>query len=102
MYCWMCEKSLDGFPVIKDSGLKLKNKFEDFDARKKFDGVLADVQNKNFSEPDGCRCGELLRGVLTPFDCPLFGQACTPETPVGPCMVSVEGSCNIEYRYKEK
>jgi hydrogenase expression/formation protein HypD len=97
-----CDIKWRGFPVIKDSGLELKNKFEDFDARKKFEDVLADVQNKKFSEPEGCRCGELLRGLLTPFDCPLFGQACTPETPVGPCMVSVEGSCNIEYRYKEK
>jgi len=53
-------------------------------------------------EPEGCLCGELLRGLITPFDCPLFGQACTPETPVGPCMVSIEGSCNIEYRYQER
>ena len=97
-----CDIKWRGFPVIKDSGLKLKNKFQDFDARKKFEDILVDVQNKKFSEPEGCRCGELLRGLLTPFDCPLFGQACTPETPVGPCMVSIEGSCNIEYRYKEK
>jgi hydrogenase expression/formation protein HypD len=97
-----CDIKWRGFPIIKYSGLKLKNKFEDFDARKKFEDILKDVQNKKFHEPEGCRCGELLRGLVTPFDCPLFGQACTPETPVGPCMVSIEGSCNIEYRYKEK
>lgn len=91
-----------GFPVIPKSGLALRQKFEKYDARKKFEDDLVELQDKEFSEPAGCRCGELLRGLITPFECPLFGQACTPETPVGPCMVSIEGSCNIEYRYQEK
>jgi len=90
-----------GFPVIAKSGLKLKKKFEFFDAAVKFEDALIDLENKELHEPEGCLCGELLRGLVTPFDCPLFGQACTPETPVGPCMVSAEGSCNIEYRYSE-
>ncbi|MCK4366239.1 MAG: hydrogenase formation protein HypD [Thermoplasmatales archaeon] len=91
-----------GFPVIPKSSLDLRSKFDKYDARKKFEDDLVELKGKEFTEPDGCRCGELLRGLVSPFECPLFGQACTPATPVGPCMVSIEGSCNIEYRYKEK
>ena len=91
-----------GFPVIKDSGLELRNKFEKYDARKSYSDILKDLQDKEFQEPEGCLCGELLRGLVYPTDCPLFGKACTPEMPIGPCMVSVEGSCNIEYRYSNK
>jgi hydrogenase expression/formation protein HypD len=80
----------------------LRNKFEEYDARKKYEDELEEVKHKEFLEPKGCRCGELLRGLLTPTECPLFGQSCTPSTPVGPCMVSIEGSCNIEYRYGKK
>ncbi len=97
-----CDMKWRGFPVIAKSGLKLKKKFECFDASVKFEDALKDLENKDLHEPAGCLCGDLLRGLISPFDCPLFGQACTPETPVGPCMVSVEGSCNIEYRYSEK
>lgn len=95
------DKKWRGFPVIKSSGLDLKSNFEEYDARKLFENELEDLKDKKFSEPAGCRCGELLRGLVTPYDCPLFGQACTPEFPVGPCMVSIEGSCNIEYRYSK-
>jgi len=91
-----------GFPIIPKSGLILNDKFERYDARKKFEDDLEELKDKEFFEHKGCRCGELLRGLVTPKECPLFGQACTPETPVGPCMVSIEGSCNIEYRYSEK
>ena len=52
-------------------------------------------------EAPGCRCGEVLRGVIRPTDCKLFGKACTPENPVGPCMVSSEGSCAAYYQYGE-
>lgn len=91
-----------GFPVIPNSSLNLKSEFESYDARKKFSNYLEDLENKEFQEPKGCRCGELLRGLLSPQDCPLFGKECSPDKPVGPCMVSIEGSCNIEYRYSEK
>jgi hydrogenase expression/formation protein HypD len=91
-----------GFPVIPKSSLELRSKFEKYDARKKYAEVLEELKDKEFHEPEGCLCGELLRGLVSPSECPLFGQACTPETPVGPCMVSIEGSCNIEYRYQEK
>jgi len=96
------DKKWRGFPVIPNSGLALKSEFEDYDAHKKYENELKDILNREFLEPQGCRCGELLRGLASPQQCLLFGQACTPETPVGPCMVSIEGSCNIEYRYSKK
>ena len=91
-----------GFPVINDSSLELQDEFEQYDARKKYEDVLECLKHKEFKEPDGCRCGELLRGLLSPQECPLFGNKCKPNSPVGPCMVSIEGSCNIEYRYVKK
>ena len=53
-------------------------------------------------EPRGCRCGDVLRGVIAPDQCPLFGRVCTAESPVGPCMVSSEGSCAAYWRYRER
>jgi len=91
-----------GFPVINQSSLMLRSSFEEYDARKKYEDELKSLKDKEFVEPEGCRCGELLRGLVSPSECPLFGQACTPSSPVGPCMVSIEGSCNIEYRYAKK
>ena len=91
-----------GFPVILNSGMKLKKRFEEHDAEKRFEEELQEINEKEFSEPEGCRCGEVLRGLITSEECPLFGKACVPSKPVGPCMVSTEGSCNIEYRYKGK
>jgi len=92
-----------GFPVIKGSGLKLKPEFEGHDARTAFQDIIEDVHERfqGVGEPPGCRCGEVLRGILEPRDCPLFGRRCTPRTPVGPCMVSIEGTCYIRYRYGE-
>ncbi|UCB58033.1 MAG: hydrogenase formation protein HypD [Thermoplasmatales archaeon] len=97
-----CDITWRGFSVIEKSGLRLKSKFEEYDARKRFNDDLVEIHLKEFHEPEGCMCGELLRGLVTPFECPLFGQACTPESPIGPCMVSIEGSCNIGYRYSSK
>jgi len=97
-----CDIKWRGFPVIKESGLKLKNRYEKYDARKIFEDDISELKNKDFKEPKGCRCGELLRGLAYPKDCPLFGKRCKPSSPVGPCMVSIEGSCNIEYRYQKK
>jgi len=95
------DKKWRGFPVIPKSGLDLRKRFEKYDARKKYEDELEDLKNKEFKEPKGCKCGELLRGLLSPQDCPLFGKHCKPDSPIGPCMVSIEGSCNIEYRYKK-
>lgn len=90
-----------GFPVIPDSGMKIKDKFESVDARKIYANELKCVTEEKFEEAKGCRCGDVLRGITDSRDCPLFGQACSPTHPIGPCMVSIEGSCNIEYRYKK-
>ena len=97
-----CDMKWRGFPVIKKSGLTLNSTYHRYDARLKYKDLLLELENILFSEPKGCKCGELLRGLLTPLDCPLFGKQCTPDTPIGACMVSSEGSCNIEYRYSAK
>jgi len=86
--CWR------GIGDIPNSGLKLKNKYSHYDADQCFEVELPPAR-----EHAGCRCGEILRGVITPFECGLFGKACTPENPVGPCMVSSEGSCAAYYQY---
>ena len=80
----------------------MRSSFDEYNARKKFEEELEEIKDKEFKEPKGCRCGELLRGLLSPKECPLFGKRCKPDSPVGPCMVSIEGSCNIEYRYANK
>lgn len=91
-----------GFPVIKRSGLRMRRKFSDHDARRRYEDLLRPVHAKEYSEAKGCRCGEMLRGILTSEECPLFGKKCTPSNPVGPCMVSREGSCYISYRYRTR
>ncbi|OCC16325.1 [NiFe] hydrogenase metallocenter assembly protein HypD [Dissulfuribacter thermophilus] len=83
-----------GIGVIPQSGLSIRKEFEEFCARKKLG-----LKIKELPEPKGCRCGEVLKGAITPPMCPLFKKACTPATPVGPCMVSSEGICHAYYRY---
>ena len=77
----------------------LRDYYQAHDARKGNEDLLENVWNQDYKEPPGCRCGEVLRGVLEPSDCPLFGKACKPTTPVGPCMVSREGGCTIALKY---
>jgi hydrogenase expression/formation protein HypD len=83
-----------GMGEIAQSGLKLKAEYKSFDAE-----IAFDITTKPAVEHKGCICGEILRGVKTPADCRLFGKACTPANPVGPCMVSAEGSCSAYYLY---
>ena len=83
-----------GLGVIPGSGLHVREEFAEYDASRRFGIVEGEVP-----EPSGCRCGDVLRGQVQPFDCPLFGRVCTPERPVGACMVSTEGSCSAAYRY---
>jgi hydrogenase expression/formation protein HypD len=83
-----------GMGEIAQSGLKLKKEYKGFDAE-----VAFDIKTEPAVEHKGCICGEILRGVKTPADCRLFAKACTPENPVGPCMVSAEGSCSAYYLY---
>ncbi len=91
-----------GFPTLPDSGMELKKEFDGHNARLLFEDVLEPVWKTEFRDPPGCRCGDVLRGVIDSTECPLFGKACIPSNPIGPCMVSTEGSCNIMYRYGRK
>lgn len=84
-----------GIGVIEGSGLKVKDEFSAFDAKKRFD--IPEFEDKPLK---GCACGEVLKGRITPYQCPLFGSRCTPSDPVGPCMVSSEGACAAYYRYR--
>jgi len=83
-----------GLGLIPESGLDFTPAYERFDARRRFGIAMADTR-----PIPGCRCGDVLRGRLRPDNCPLFGKACTPGTPVGPCMVSTEGSCAAYFKY---
>jgi len=85
-----------GIGEVPDSGLKIRNEYQHFDATMAFD-----IDPGQPYEPDGCICGDILRGVKTPTDCQLFGNACIPQYPVGPCMVSSEGTCSAYYNYVE-
>ncbi|HDS45625.1 MAG TPA: hydrogenase formation protein HypD [Methanomicrobia archaeon] len=93
-----CDVGWRGFPLIAGSGLALRPEFEQYDARKQYEDELRSLSSE-YQEPEGCRCGEILRGIVEPAECPLFGTVCTPRHPIGPCMVSHEGSCNIIFRY---
>ena len=83
-----------GMGEIAGSGLKIRDEYRRFDAE-----IVFDIKAEPPIEHQGCICGEILRGVKTPADCKLFGKACTPQNPVGPCMVSAEGSCSAYYLY---
>ena len=83
-----------GIGIIANSGLILRDDFACFDAAKRFDlEIVEDV------DPKGCQCGEILMGLINPSQCRLFGKTCTPQYPVGPCMVSSEGTCAAYYRF---
>jgi hydrogenase expression/formation protein HypD len=86
-----------GFPVIPQSGLKLRPEFAEYDAQQKFG-----VEFKHVGKHSACICDRVLRGIAQPTDCKLFSKACTPRNPVGPCMVSHEGACRIWHMYRIK
>jgi hydrogenase expression/formation protein HypD len=88
------EANWRGIGIVPQSGLKIKGGYGLFDADRAFSVTL-----KAPKEPKGCRCGDIIRGAATPLECQLFRNACTPETPVGPCMVSSEGACAAYYQY---
>ena len=83
-----------GLGNIPQSGLGINESFARFDAKKEFS-----LEMKEVPPLPGCRCGEVLKGLIRPDECPLFAKACTPAKPVGPCMVSTEGSCAAYYKY---
>ena len=87
--CWR------GLGVIPASGLRFRREFVGFDAAPRF-GVEESVDDRDLA---GCKCGEVLRGVIRPEGCRLFGTKCLPDSPLGPCMVSYEGACLIHFKY---
>jgi hydrogenase expression/formation protein HypD len=83
-----------GLGSIAHSGMKLRSKYAAFDAELKFN-----VPGLRIADPKACQCGEILKGVKRPWECKVFGTACTPETPIGSCMVSSEGACAAYYNF---
>ncbi len=86
-----------GLGLIPASGLALRPEYAHLDAAKRFDVAVPPAQDH-----PGCRCGEVLRGLMTPPECKLFAGVCNPSAPVGPCMVSAEGTCAAWYRYRRE
>ena len=89
-----CDTGWRGIGEIPGSGLRIRDRYAEFDAEKKLGVKVVFSQT-----PTPCRCGDILKGKILPSDCPLFGDACTPQTPVGPCMVSTEGTCAAYFKY---
>ena len=87
-----------GSPKMPNSVLELKDEFTQYNARDIYDIEVKDVKEA----PKGCICGPILRGLKRPTDCKLFGKSCNPMHPIGACMVSKEGTCNIAHRYTPK
>ena len=85
-----------GMGMIERSGLGIREEFGDFDAEKRF-GIKVEPTGRRTA----CRCGEVISGKIGPEECPLFGSACVPEDPEGPCMVSSEGACAAAYHYRD-
>jgi hydrogenase expression/formation protein HypD len=86
-----------GMGFIVQSALKLSDAYADFDAE-----LLYSVPGVRVADPKACQCGEVLKGVLKPWECKVFGTACTPEHPLGTLMVSSEGACAAYYNFGRK
>lgn len=89
-----CDAAWRGLGILPGSGLAIRPEFAEYNAEQMLSLNVPDVV-----ENPACLCGEVLKGKLTPFDCPLFATLCTPESPVGACMVSSEGTCAAAYKY---
>ena len=89
-----CDSQWRGLGMIKQSGMQLRLSYAAYDARKKYD-----VPSMHGHANPACRCGDVLQGKCKPSDCPVFAKGCTPEHPVGACMVSHEGACSAYYQY---
>ncbi|MEV5749570.1 hydrogenase formation protein HypD [Actinoallomurus sp. NPDC052308] len=83
-----------GLGFISHSALRVRERYAAFDAERIFE-----IPGSRVADPKACQCGEVLKGVLKPWECKVFGTACTPETPIGTCMVSSEGACAAYYNY---
>ena len=89
-----CSKEWRGLPVIPDASLKIRSGFSEYDAQIKHEVEMPESEGCGIECP---LCGNILKGLSNPVDCEIFGKLCTPENPVGACMVSSEGTCNIAY-----
>jgi hydrogenase expression/formation protein HypD len=89
-----CDGAWRGLGVIPSATMRLKDEYNQFDALHRFD-----IKEVPTEEPAGCQCGRVLCGLMDPPQCGLFGKKCTPDSPVGPCMVSTEGACAAWYKY---
>ena len=83
-----------GLGSIDHSGVRVRAAYAQYDAERKFA-----VPALKIADPKSCQCGEVLKGVIKPWDCKVFGRACTPETPLGALMVSSEGACAAYYQF---
>jgi hydrogenase expression/formation protein HypD len=83
-----------GLGSIDHSGVRLRERYAAYDAERKFA-----VPSVSIADPKACQCGEVLKGIIKPRQCKVFGTACTPETPLGALMVSSEGACAAYYQY---
>ena len=92
-----CDSAWRAVGVIPGSGLAIRQKFAQFDSTRRFS-----LPKMSSYEMPGCRCGDVICGRCSPFDCKLFGKRCTPRDPVGPCMVSSEGACAAAYKYERR
>ncbi len=95
-----CDTVWRGLGLLPGSGLAIREKYATFDGARLFP-EFAEIAGHSSHSPKGCRCGEVLQGRLQPSDCALFGSACVPMKPIGPCMVSSEGVCAAHYKYGE-
>lgn len=92
----LCDDEWRGMGNINNSSLKLNELYSKFDIEKYFT-----VENNTGKIKNACRCGDIMKGKIRPFQCELFGKACTPFNPVGPCMVSTEGTCAAYFKYEQ-
>ncbi|MDP8217179.1 MAG: hydrogenase formation protein HypD [Candidatus Theseobacter exili] len=91
-----CDIAWRGLGIIPKSGLRIREKFFKYDA----DMIFSDIDLPKSIQEKGCICGDVLRGTRTPLDCLLFSKKCTPDSPLGACMVSSEGTCSAYYKYR--
>lgn len=92
-YLTECDEAWRGIGIIPNSGLDFKPEYSKYNAKKRFTVEVGEPKKTK------CRCGEVIRGLITPNECSLFGKACHPMNPIGPCMVSAEGSCAAYYQF---
>jgi hydrogenase expression/formation protein HypD len=91
-----CDSPWRGLGIIPGSGLTIRQRYAAHDARARFDLEVPPAK-----EPSGCLCADILRGAARPVDCKLFRKVCSPRNPIGPCMVSSEGTCAAYFKYSD-